>query len=140
MKHRSIKNSALLKVVLLLSGLIAIGIAGAILFAPEAFYATYGIELGNDASLVNELKAPSGVLLVTGLLMLAGVFRSEFTFVSTVTASAIYLSYGLSRLLSMAIDGMPNGALVGAASFELVIGTFCLLALLRFWKTKQRQI
>jgi hypothetical protein len=134
------KDSAILKVVLLVSGLIAIGIAGAILFAPEAFYATYGIELGSDASLTNELKAPSGALLVAGLLMLAGVFKSEFTFASTATAAAIYLSYGLSRLLSIAIDGLPNGALVGAASFELVIGAVCLLALLRFRKTEERRI
>ena len=140
MEVRTMKDSAILKVVLLVSGLIAIGIAGAILFAPEAFYATYGIELGSDASLANELKAPSGALLAAGLLILAGVFKSEFAFASTATASAIYLSYGLSRLSSMAIDGLPNDALVGAASFELIIGAVCLLALLRFRNTEERRI
>lgn len=138
MKVRTMKDSAILKVVLLASGLIAIGIAGAILFAPQAFYATYGIELGSDASLANELKAPSGALLAAGLLMLAGVFKSEFAFASTATAAAIYLTYGLSRLSSMVIDGLPNGALVGAASLELVIGAVCLLTLLRFRKTEER--
>ena len=132
----TMKDSALLKVVLLVSGITAIGIACAILFAPEAFYATYGIELGSDANLANELKAPSGALLAAGLLMLAGVFNREYAFASTATAAAVYLSYGLSRLSSMAIDGFPTGALIAAASFELVIGTVCALALFRFRKTE----
>lgn len=136
MGARTMKDLPLLKVVLLVSGIVAIGIACAILFAPEAFYATYGIELGSDANLANELKAPSGALLAAGLLILAGVFKSEFTFASTATAAVVYLSYGLSRLSSMAIDGFPNGALIAAASFELVIGTVCTFAVFRFRKTE----
>jgi len=131
----TMKNSKLLKLVLLVSGLIAIGIGAVILFMPATFYATYGIELGSDASLVNEIKAPGGGLLAMGLLMLAGVFIGDFAFASTVIASAVYSSYGLSRLLSMAIDGMPDGGLVAAAAFELAIGAVSLLALLRYRKT-----
>ena len=130
------KTSKLLKFVLLVSGLTAIGIGSAILFVPATFYATYGIELGSDASLANEIRVPGGALLATGLLMLAGVFLGEFAFASTVIAAAVYLSYGLSRLLSMAVDGLPDGGLVGAAAFELAIGTVSLLALLRYRKTE----
>jgi hypothetical protein len=51
--------------------------------------------------------------------------------VSLTTASVVYLSYGLSRLLSMAMDGLPHSGLVSAAGIELGIGAACLLALLR---------
>ena len=126
---------------LLASGLIAAGIAAMILFAPNAFYGGYGIEIGANVSLANELKAPAGVLLLAGLLMLAGVFRSEFAIPSLATATAVYLSYGLSRILSMAIDGVPHSGLVSAAVIEIAIGGICLVDLMRHRKaTVARQI
>lgn len=130
MKTTSLMNLATRKLVLMLSGLVASGIAGMILFAPDAFYAAYGIELAGNTDLTNELKAPAGVLLVSGLLMIAGVFRAQLTIVSLATATVIYLSYGLSRLLSIGLDGVPHTALVEAAIFEIVLGAVCLFALL----------
>jgi len=118
------------RLVLLIAGLVAIVIAATILVAPEGFYAAYGIELAGNTNLTNELKAPAGVLLVAGLLMLGGVFREQLTSVSLTVAAAIYLPYGLSRLLSFALDGVPNSALVSAAIFEIAVGAVCLLALI----------
>ena len=117
--------------ILLPSGIIAVVIAGTILFAPEALYAGYGIDVSGNATLANELKAPAGMLLAAGLLMFAGVFRSQLAVVSLATAAVVYLSYGLSRLTSMAIDGLPHSGLVGAAGVELIIGVVCLLTLLQ---------
>ena len=136
MKVKTMNNPIILRILLLVSGIIAIGIACAILFTPQAFYASYGIVINGDANLANELKAPGGALLAAGIMILAGVVKSELAFASTATAAGVYLSYGLSRLSSMAIDGLPNAALISAASFELVIGTVCALALFRFHKTK----
>tara|TARA_R110002049_G_scaffold159546_2_gene324527 strand:+ start:8111 stop:8593 length:483 start_codon:yes stop_codon:yes gene_type:complete len=121
-------GSYMIKGLLLVSGLIAVGIAVAILFMPDAFYAGYGIDTGANVSLANELKAPAGMLLIAGLLVLAGVFTPRMTAASLAMASLIYLSYGLSRLLSMAIDGIPHGGLVSAAMLEVFIGLVCLLA------------
>ena len=118
------------RLILVGSGLIAIVIALAILFAPEALYAGYGIEVGDNATLANELKAPGGMLLAAGMLMFAGVFRSQYAVMSLTTAAGVYLSYGFSRLASMAIDGIPHSGLVGAAGLELVIGAVCLITLL----------
>jgi hypothetical protein len=118
------------KLMLLFSGLTASGIAATIIFAPDAFYASYEINLAGNTNLTNELKASAGALFVAGLLMLLGVFRARLTFVSLVAASTIYLAYGLSRLLSIAIDGIPHSSLVAAAIFEIAIGVACLLALL----------
>ena len=115
---------------LLASGLLATGIATTILVAPDPFYAGYGIDVSADVSLANELKAPAGTLLVAGLLMLVGVVKPGYAVTSLAIGSVIYLSYGLSRLLSIAIDGFPHGALVSAAVIELVLGAVCLLGLI----------
>lgn len=139
-KRKVLNGSYKVKLTLLVSGLVAVGIAGTILVAPEVFYAGYGIEIAGDTTLVNELKAPAGALLVAGLLMLAGVFRTELVVVSLTTAAVVYLSYGLSRLLSMAMDGLPDSGLVSAASIELGIGVACVLALLRAREINRQQL
>ena len=123
------------RTILLLSGLIAVAIAGTILLAPDAFYAGYGIEVGGNATLANELKAPAGALLVAGLLMVAGVLRSSIAVLSLATATAVYLSYGLGRVLSIAVDGMPHSGMVIAAGIELVVGAICLVTLLHARRT-----
>tara|TARA_R110002096_G_scaffold6206_4_gene28554 strand:+ start:26321 stop:26743 length:423 start_codon:yes stop_codon:yes gene_type:complete len=118
------------KLVLLISGLVAMGIATAILFAPNGFYAAYEIELAGNTNLINELKAPAGMLFAAALLMLAGVFRTQLISLSLAVSAAVYLPYGLARLLSIALDGVPHNSLVGAAIFEIAVGTVCLLALI----------
>ena len=119
------------RLILFCSGLVAVGIAIAILVAPAAFYAGYGIDVTGDATLANELKAPAGALLVAGLIMFAGAFRRELAIVSLTTAAVVYLGYGLSRVASIAIDGVPHSGMVNAASVEIVIGAICLLTLLQ---------
>ena len=116
---------------LLVSGLLATGIAATILAAPDPFYAGYGIDVSSNVSLANELKAPAGTLLVAGLLMLGGVVKPEYASTSIAIGSVIYLSYGLSRLLSIAVDGFPHSALVSAAVLELALGAVCLFGLVR---------
>ena len=122
---------------LLASGLLAAGIAATIFVVPDAFYASYGIEIGRDVNLANEMKAPAGLLFLAGLAMLAGVFRAEHAVSSLTVAAVVFLSYGLSRSLSMALDGIPNAALAGAAAFEIAIGIVCLIDLLRIRRSGQ---
>ncbi len=134
MKSRIIdvhRGSRTTRLVLFLSALIAVAIAATILVAPDAFYAGYGIEVGANATLANELKAPAGALLVAGLLMFAGAFRAKFAIVSLTTAAIVYLSYGAARVLSIVIDGMPHSGMVSAAAIEIVIGATCLIMLLQ---------
>ncbi len=122
---------AITRLVLVFSAVIAVAIAATILFAPDAFYSGYGLEVAGNATLANELKAPAGMLLAAGLLMFAGVFRSELAVVSLATATLVYLSYGLGRVLSIAIDGLPHNGMVSAAVVELVVGAVCLATFLR---------
>ena len=122
-------NAFATRAVLGVSGLVAIAIAATILVAPDLFYAGYGIEVGGNATLANELKAPAGALLAAGLLMLAGVVRSSLAVISLVTATVVYLSYGLARVASIAMDGLPHSGMISAAGIEIFIGAVCLLTL-----------
>ena len=124
------RTVATIRLVLFLSGIVASCIAAMILLAPDVFYASYGIELSNNTALANEVKAPAGALFLAGLIMFIGVFRSDFAVVSLATATGVYLSYGLARVASFVIDGLPHSGMIGAAGIELVVGTICLLTLL----------
>lgn len=134
MKNSNLRNLMVGRLVLLLAGLGASGIALAIQIAPEMFYASYGIELGGNSNLINELKAPAGALLLAGVLILAGSIRVRLIVLSTAIAAAVYLSFGLSRVLSMIIDGVPHDALVSAAVAEVAIGTICLVNLISLYQ------
>ena len=126
------------RLVLVVSGLTAIAITATILVAPGAFYSGYGIDLSGNATLANELKAPAGALLVAGLVIMTGVFRRAFAIASLATATIVYLSYGISRVTSIVLDGMPHDGMVWAAGIELVIGGACLLSLLNVRSARSR--
>ncbi|WP_437969379.1 DUF4345 domain-containing protein [Sorangium sp. So ce260] len=124
-----VQSGRVVKVTLFIAGLVLIGIGGATLLAPVAFHATSGIELGDSRSLLSETRAAGGSLLGTGALILLGAFSSRLAFTATVVGAVTYVSYGLSRLLSMAADGMPAQGLVLATAVELVLGLSCAAAL-----------
>ena len=44
--------------------------------------------------------------------------------------SVLFCSFGLYRLASMALDGMPSSGLVSATAIELALGMLCIVALL----------
>ena len=115
---------------LLLAGGIAAGLGLAILLFPVAFYSGYGIVV-SGADLLNELRAPGLALALAGGFMLIGAFRPSLAQSATMLATALYLAYGLSRILGMAIDGLPGTGLLIAAATELALGLIGLAILLR---------
>ncbi len=114
------------KITLLVAGALLILVGGFIIGAPVDFYAANSIELGANPSLLNELKAPAGMLLVAGLFMLAAIVVQAISDTAIALAALIYLSYAGARLASMAFDGMPAAGLVQAAALEAVVGLVCL--------------
>lgn len=116
------------KIALGLSGITALGIGLAILAAPHTFYASYGIALGDDASLLSELRAPAAGLAALGALMLAGLARSAFSQVAIVAALTVFLAFPAGRLVGLLVDGMPSGSIIAALVLELAIAVLCLTA------------
>jgi hypothetical protein len=115
---------------LLVAGVVLILVGTFILASPVDFYASNNIELGANVSLLNELKAPAGLLLAAGVFMIGAIFVRSQADTALWLATLIYLSYALSRLVSMAFDGVPAAGLVQAAALEGVIGLACLAALM----------
>ncbi|MBT8433959.1 MAG: DUF4345 family protein, partial [Gammaproteobacteria bacterium] len=61
-----IKLAITQKLILLVAGAVLILVGALILGSPIDFYASNSIELGANVSLLNELKAPAGLLLAAG--------------------------------------------------------------------------
>lgn len=114
---------------LVVSGLILLGVGSLLLFAPALMHASNGVELGSDPNLLSEVRAPGGALLALGALIVAGAFLPRITYAATLVAALVYGAYGLSRLVSMAIDGMPGPGLVITAGLEIAIGAVHFLLL-----------
>lgn len=119
------------KAALGLSGLTALAIGASILFAPHAFYASYGITLGEDANLLSELRAPGAGLAGFGLLMLLGIWRQAVLPVAMAVALTVFIAFPAGRLVGLAVDGVPSGSVIGALVVELVIAALCLAAFRR---------
>ena len=118
------------KVLLLVAGALLILVGTFILTSPIDFYASNDIELGANVSLLNELKAPAGLLLAAGVFMIGAIFVRSQADTALWLASLIYLSYAVSRSASMALDGIPTAGLVQAAALEGIVGLACLVVLM----------
>ncbi|WP_255527040.1 DUF4345 domain-containing protein [Nodosilinea sp. LEGE 07088] len=116
---------------LAVSGVILLLVGTATLLQPYAFFATEGIKLGNDPGLLSEIRAPGGLLIGCAIAILLGTCRQMITQAPLMLNAIVYGSFGLSRLLSMVLDGLPSAPLMGATAVELVIGGVCVVSLLR---------
>ena len=116
------------KITLGIGGVTALAIGTMITLAPHAFYASYGITLGQDPNLLNELRAPGAGLAVFGALMLAGVVRAAMAPIALAVALTVYVAFPVGRIVGIAMDGMPSSSVIGALVFEIIIAGLLLAA------------
>lgn len=121
--------TALPRSTLVVAGAVAAGIGGAILVAPRAFYAGYGIAWSADANLASELLGGGGLLLGSGVFIIAGAFVARLGFAAMVLSSLLYLGYAAGRTVSAITHGMPSTAILLSGGVELGLGLASLLAL-----------
>lgn len=114
---------------LLVSGFTLSVIGAAVLLLPHAFFATSGITLGDDASLMSEIRAPGGLLLASGVVVVLGAFRPAMRRQALIVAAIVYGSFGASRLLAIGIDGVPSEPLLGAMGVEFLLAISCACSL-----------
>ncbi|MBX2796441.1 MAG: DUF4345 domain-containing protein [Myxococcales bacterium] len=108
---------------LVLSGLLAFVIGAAVLFAPVTFHASMnGLAVGGDVDQLSEIRAPGAALFVFGGLIAAGGVHAAWRHVATVSAAILFTSYGLGRVVGIAVDGLPSAGLVSAGVVELLVG------------------
>ena len=114
-------SRVLTRAVLALSGALLGSIGGAILVSPTAFLAMSHVVIDNDPGLLSELTAPSVMLILTGALMILGALRTRFADLALSAGALVYGSYGVGRLVSMALHGLPSQSLIVAAVVELAV-------------------
>ena len=116
------------KTALGIAGVTALGIGAFILAAPHAFYAGFGISLGDDVNLLNELRGPAAGLAGFGIVMLTGIWRSGMRQISIIVALTVFLAFPAGRFVCLLADGVPSGSVIGALVIELAIAALCLFA------------
>ncbi len=144
--HRSLEERRMrprsVFVYLLLAGLLLLGIGVGILVMPQAFFASNGITLAEDPSLLSEVRAPGGMLTACALVLLFAAFRparEDVRLLALRLTVLVYGSFGLARLLGMALDGIPASGVVAAAVIELVVAGLGLVLLSRQVVVKARR-
>ena len=128
------KNSKVLKGILLILGLVLIVLGTWRVTNPINFYANSGILLGNDVRMLNEVRAAGGVVVSFGILIILGAFIARLAYTSTLVSIVLFLSFGFTRLLSIAIDGDPGEKIVQGIIFEFIFG---LLGVFAFFKYRE---
>ena len=131
------KNTRIVKAILVISGLILMIIGTATLFAPVAFLGTTGIDLGGQINLLSEIRAPGAALLASGLIILLGAFVTRLTSTSAVISTLLFLSYSIGRILSIVIDGQPAQSIMGATVIEMILGLAGLFVLMSHRQVNQ---
>ena len=123
------KNSKAVKAFLMLSSIIGLYVGGGLLFFPVSFQAESQIVLGDNISLLSDTRAPGAAIFFSSILILLGVFRERWSYLSLLLSSLIYLSYGFGRMLSLMLDGFPAQGLFMAMLIELLLGLWGLILL-----------
>ena len=130
------KNSKVLKGILLYLGGNLIVIGSWRLFDPISFALTNDMDLNGQISLINEARGAAGAIVGFGILIVLGVFIKRLTYISAIVGPVLYLGYGLARLLSFTIDGYPGEMGMVGMIGEFILGGLGLFALIKYGEKK----
>ncbi len=120
MKHLGTRTA------LAISGAILAGIGNWIMAAPTVFLATSEVIVENDAGLLSEVTAPSGLLVMVGAFMIFSAIKVRLASLGLAAGALVYGSYGFSRLVSQYLHGTPSDQLVTVMWFELAVAALLL--------------
>jgi hypothetical protein len=127
------KNSKVLKGILIVLGLNLIIIGSWRLFDAHGFAAINGIIIvDNNVAAINEAKGAAGAIIAFGLLIMSGVFSRKLSYTSILTVIFIYLGFGIARLISYIVDGYPSEMIITGMIGEFVFGLIGVFALIRY--------
>lgn len=115
------------RIVLVGSGAM-LGIIGSfIMLAPEIFLATSEVIVEQDAGLMSEVTAPTGLLVITGVFMMLSAIMVRLANAGLICGAVVYGSYGISRMVSMQLHGTPSETLIVVTYFELAVAALLLV-------------
>lgn len=123
-------------VFLILAALIGLSIGGGLLFLPAQLQADNGIIL-SGASDFSETRAPGSAIFFAAIFSVISIFQVRLRRTALIIMSLFFLSYGLGRLLSLILDGMPAQGLFYAMIGELIMGAFAVILLIKIKPLKE---
>jgi len=126
------KDSKVLKGILILLGVFLTIMGFWRLIDPIAFFEYSGLILTNNAGLLNEARGTGGAIIGFGLIILLGAFKKKLTYTSTIVAMVLFFGFGIARVIGFALDGNPGDALLKGIIFEFVFGLLALFALIKY--------
>ena len=126
------KNSKVLKGILIVLGLLLIVIGLWRLFDPITFFENSGLVLSNEAGLLSEARATGGAVVGFGIVVLLGAFNQRLSYTSTITALVVFLGFGIARLIGFSLDGNPGEGVIQGIIIEFVFGLLAVFALFKY--------
>lgn len=119
-------NNFIKRIALSGSGMLLGFIGCSLMFAPKAFLASNKVMVVYDSSLMSEMVSPTGILIVTGAFMTLSAVKLKFADIGLLSGAIVYGSYGVSRMISMLLHGLPSEPLIVATLLEIVIALMLL--------------
>ena len=123
-----------------IAGIIGLVIGILALFAPKMFFASSGIAIGDNASLLSEVRAPAALLLLLSSYLIWNIVTRGATSNALAITAAAYSSYGIARIFSWIVDGTPHNALIVAMGIELIIGSFAAFLWFKANKSENKYV
>jgi len=127
--------SKLVKTQLHVNGWVAVLIGSFIIMDPASMLSSYGLQSELSAGLLSELRAPGGLLLVSGLVIVSCAARPSTVRSGLLLSIMLYGGYGSVRLLAMLLDGLPPVQIQLAAAIEVCL---CVLSAGSLYNTQFR--
>jgi len=126
------KNSKVLKAILILLSVPLIVLGLWRLLDPIGFFEFSGLLLSADAGLLSEARGTGGAVVAFGFLILLGAFKKNLSYTSTITAMILFLGFGIARVIGVVVDGNPGGMIFQGIIGEFVMGLLALFALIKY--------
>lgn len=104
-----------------IAALVGLYVGGSLLFFPAQLQADNGIVL-STASHFSEARAPGAAIFGASILALLSLFKGALKKPALGLMALFFTMYGLGRLLSVALDGIPAEGLYYAMYGELIMG------------------
>lgn len=126
------KNSIILKTILLISGIILVAAGIGAFQTPGEIATTQGLKLGAHASFISNALVAQLLMLIGGSWIILGAVFQKLSFVSTLLSSIIYLSFCLSQISAITLNGMDSESAATDAFVQAVIGLTAVFALILY--------
>ena len=126
------KDSKVLKGILIVLGLVLTIIGLWRLFDPIAFFENSGLVLSNEAGQLSEARATGGAVVGFGIVIILGAFNQRLSYTSIIAAIVVFLGFGIARLIGFGLDGNPGMGVIQGIIIELVLGLLSVFALFKY--------